>query len=355
MPETSVKIFDKSILIRGGVDLKFSILIPTYNGEDVLPETLRSILSQGFVDFEIIIHDNASSDRTEEIVRSFNDPRIKFYRNEKNLGYARNLERARGRVTGKIIYLMGQDDILGKNALLNTYNAFKISDDIGAVTRPYYWFDKNIEVPVRVKEQLNPDTDEIVRITDDPEKIIMVFRTLDQLSGLAYRVQYIDIPFHEDCFTSHVYPFASIFKKHPVVFLKDYEVAVRIRSSHSRTVSSIYEKSPMQGWAELFENVFYENGLEGLREYLIKNFVAKNYIGLIQIRNYAKYRYLWREIYYLLKYRRQNLVKVPFWVFSLGCIVAPPSLLVPVVDWYKNNLNARLLKSQNIKFEYELE
>lgn len=334
--------------------MKFSILIPTYNGADILPDTLRSILSQSFDNFEIIIHDDASSDMTEDVVRSFNNPKVKFYRNKKNIGYARNLERAKGKATGDIIYLMGQDDILGKNALLNTYRAFSVSDDIGAVTRPYYWFDKSIGVPVRVKDQLNPHRDEFVRITDDRQKIIMVFRTLDQLSGLAYRVKYMDTPFHEDCFPCHVYPFAAIFKKHPIVFLKDYEVAVRIRSSQSRTVSSIYEKSPLQSWVELFENIFYESEFDELKEYLIRNFVAKNYIGLVQIRNYAKYRYLWREIYYLLKYRRQNFLKVPFWVFSLGCIVAPPCLLIPVVDWYKNNLNARLLKSHNIEFKYEL-
>ena len=83
-----------------------------------------------------------------------------------------------------------------------------------------------------------------------PAMTAMTATTLDQLSGLAYRVKFMDIPFHPDCFPCHIYPFASIFKKHPVVFLKDYNVAVRIATSQTRFISSIYEKSPMQSWLD---------------------------------------------------------------------------------------------------------
>lgn len=325
-------------------DLKFGILIPTYNGADVIRNTLRSILSQSFDNFEIIIQDDASKDNIEEIVKSFNDGRITFYKNEENLGYPKNLEDLRKKATGDIIYLMGQDDILAEDALLNTYKAFKISEDIGAVTRPYYWFAEDINKPVRAKEQLNPEKNEIVRITDSFDRIIAVFKTLDQLSGLALRRKYVDIAFSEDVFPCHVYPFASIFKKHPIVFLKDYNLAVRIRSSQCRSVSSIYDKSPLQSWVDFFNKVFPEKKFRELREYCIKNYVAKNYVGLVQIRNYAKYKYLWREIFLLLKYRWQNIYNFKFWFFSLGCIIMPPFLLIPLVDWYKEKINSRKLK-----------
>ena len=116
---------------------------------------------------------------------------------------------------------MGQDDILENDALLKTYKAFKLSPKIGAVTRPYYWFDENVGKPVRVKTQLNPEKDEVINIDDTYSKVSAVFNTLDQLSGLALRKKFIDIPFEQHTFTSHIYPFASIFKNHPVVFLKD--------------------------------------------------------------------------------------------------------------------------------------
>ncbi len=332
--------------------LKFSILIPTYNGGDILGDTLRSIFSQSFGNYEIIINDDCSKDNTEKVIKSFNDPRIKFFQNDKNLGYPGNLEEARKKATGDIIYLMGQDDILAKDALLNTYIILKNNPEVGAVTRPYFWFDKKISVPVRAKEQLNPEKDEIVRISDDPKKVISVFKTLDQLSSLAYRRKFIDLPFHPDIFPCHVYPFASILKKHPIVFLKDYNLAVRIASSQCRSVSSIYNKSPIKSWADLFENVFPEKEFENIRKYCIKNFVAVNYVGLVQLRNYAKYRYLLREIAYLLKYRWQNVFSLQFWFFSLGTMIIPAKFLIPLVDWYKNKVNSKNFK--HIKFEYQL-
>ena len=298
------------------------------------------------------MQDDASEDNTIEVIRAFNDPRIKIFKNEKNLGYSGNLDDLSKKASGDILYLMAQDDILGENALLDTYEAFKISEDIGAVARSYFWFDKNITTPVRATGQLNPNKDEIVRVSDDFDRIILTIDVAGQLSGLAMRRKYLDTPFNKDIFPCHVYPFAAILKKHPIIFLKDYNVAVRIRSSQSRSVSSIYDKSPIQSWVDFFESVFPEREFSELRKYAIKNYVAKNYVGLIQIRNYGKFRYLLREIWYLLKYRWENVFSPKFWFFSLGCIIMPPVVLIPLVDWYKNRINSK--KFRHIKFKYKL-
>ena len=321
--------------------LKFSILMPAYNGADFIAQTLNSILSQGFTDYEIVIIDDHSSDGTSDVVNSFKDGRIRFYKNSANLGYPANLRECSRRADGDIIYLMGQDDILGKDALADTFRAFNLSPDIGAVTRPYYWFDAAIDKPVRAKKQLSPVRDEIVSIDDDVQRVIAVYHTLDQLSGLALRKKYIDADFHQDIFPCHAYPFASIFKKHSVVFLKDYNIAVRIRSSQCRNLSSIYDKSPLQSWVDMFNSVFSEERYKNIKKYCIKNFAAVNYVGLVQIRNYARYRYLWREIMLLIKYRWQNIFSPQFWFFSLGTIIMPPALLIPLVDWFKNRVNSK--------------
>lgn len=333
-------------------NLKFSILIPTYNGEKTIAQTLSSILKQSFCNFEIIIQDDASSDNTKKIIENFNDERIKIYRNRNNLGYPLNIEIGRKYATGDILYLMGQDDILAKNALLNTYNAFISSDKIGAVTRPYFWFDKDIQTPVRAKKQLNPNKDEVVTMNDSYERIITTYATLDQLSGLALRIKYIDTQFHPDIFPCHVYPIASIMKKYPIVFLKDYTIAVRIRSSQSRHISSIYEKSPIQSWVDLFNNVFLEDKYVDFRKYMIENFVAKNYIGLVQIKNYAKYKYLLRECAYLIKYRWKNIFNPMYWFYVSISILLPPMILIRVVDWYKNTIYTRYLKRVQIKHDF---
>lgn len=80
-----------------------SIGLPVYNGERYLAAALGALLNQSHRDFELIIADNASTDRTPEICRAFaaSDARVRWIRNETNLGAARNynltLEQARGR------------------------------------------------------------------------------------------------------------------------------------------------------------------------------------------------------------------------------------------------------------------
>lgn len=333
--------------------LKISILIPTYNGQNVIVDTLNSILSQSFKNFEIIIQDDASKDKTVQIIKDLKNKQIKIFKNAKNLGYSKNLEKGRKKCQGDILYLMGQDDILANNALLNTHNAFKKSDKIGVVTRPYYWFfDTEINTPIRTKEQLNPNKNEVITIKSNPKKIITMYHTLDQLSGLAYRTKYIDTPFHQDIFPCHVYPFTSIFKNYSAVFLKDHQVAVRTTSSQSRSVSWIYDKSPIQSWVEMFEKVLKEPKVQKIKKLLIEEFVATNYIGLAQINNFSSQKNLLREIFMLVKYRPQNLLNPKFWFYSLGSIILPPQILLPLVDWYKNNINPSSISP--IKFNYSL-
>ncbi|NND43684.1 MAG: glycosyltransferase family 2 protein, partial [Xanthomonadales bacterium] len=81
---------------------RLSIGLPVFNGENYLASALDSLLGQSFGDFELIVCDNASTDRTAEICRVFaaNDARIRYHRHDENIGAAANynstLERARG-------------------------------------------------------------------------------------------------------------------------------------------------------------------------------------------------------------------------------------------------------------------
>ena len=65
----------------------------TYNGEKYLCEQLDSILNQTYKDFELIICDDSSTDKTVQIITSYKDSRIKLFINEKNLGLKRILKK----------------------------------------------------------------------------------------------------------------------------------------------------------------------------------------------------------------------------------------------------------------------
>ena len=80
-----------------------SVGLFVYNGERFMEETLNSILNQTFTDFELIISDNASTDRTGEISQAYarRDRRIRYYRSEKNMGAGWNVRRVYELATGK--------------------------------------------------------------------------------------------------------------------------------------------------------------------------------------------------------------------------------------------------------------
>jgi glycosyltransferase involved in cell wall biosynthesis len=72
--------------------VQVSVITPTYNREETLPRTIESVLNQTYDKFEYIIVDDASTDKTEEVVRSYKDSRINYIKHETNLrqGAARN-------------------------------------------------------------------------------------------------------------------------------------------------------------------------------------------------------------------------------------------------------------------------
>jgi glycosyltransferase involved in cell wall biosynthesis len=90
-----------------------SIGLPVYNGENFLEAAIASLLAQTFTDFELIISDNASSDRTEEICRSYaaQDDRIRYYRNSENIGAAENFNRVVHLARGEYFKWAAHDDI----------------------------------------------------------------------------------------------------------------------------------------------------------------------------------------------------------------------------------------------------
>jgi len=326
--------------------LDFSILIPTYNGEDTIVETIVSILknSKPTINYEIIISDDNSSDSTIKLIENFKDSRIKIFRHEDNLGYPKNINRGSRYAVGKYLFLMGQDDILAEDVLIHYKELLDSDESIGAITRPYYAFDSDKRKPIRYKKLLTPNqTNPItVSIKSNPKLIHGVFSTLDQLSGLCFRKKLIKCDFHDDVFPCHVYPFAQVFREYPIIFTNRYTIAVRVNSSQCIKVSNIYDKSPVQTWIDLINFFTTLQEDKTLNKYLIRNFVCGNWIGLLQIKNYSKkpYLYFLRESLIMIKNNPKILLNPAFILVNMFCFFLPRAVSIPVVNWYKENVSS---------------
>jgi len=95
-----------------------SIAMATYNGEKYLREQLDSIYAQTYKNIEVIVCDDCSSDKTVEILKEYSERfGLKYFINEKNLGYVKNFEKAISLCNGEYIALSDQDDIWLENKL----------------------------------------------------------------------------------------------------------------------------------------------------------------------------------------------------------------------------------------------
>jgi len=333
---------------------KISVCMAAYNGGKTISETLKSVLSQTFKNFELIIVDDGSKDNTVKIVKSFSkkDKRIKFFQNSKNQGCGGNLTVCKNKARSEILFYLCQDDLIEKFALDKVYQAFMLSKEVGIVTRPYLWFEEDPSKPIRVKKQFRKN--QIVSINSSFQKIVDVFGLADQISGIGLRKKYMEEVFSNRPFVEMASMVLPMLKKCKATILKDNIVGVTMGESGSRN-PRVYQDSPMMVWRELINENFAEKKYKKLRKYLDDNFIANNYVGLIQIKSYGTLRQLGREIYFLLKWRPKNFFSWQFWFFSIGVTICPRVILIRLVRFYHYELSKRRLKNLRIKFPLDFE
>jgi len=110
-----------------------SVCIPVFNGERFLAEAIESVLTQDYQDFELIINDDASSDGSFDVARSFRDPRIRLYRNEVSVGIPGNWNLAMARSSGRYVKYLFQDDVLYPDCLSSMLGVIKMHENVGIV------------------------------------------------------------------------------------------------------------------------------------------------------------------------------------------------------------------------------
>lgn len=110
---------------------RVSLALPVYNGEKFIAKAIDSILAQSYRDFELIIVDNASTDSTERICREFaaSDGRVRYVRNERNLGAAPNFNKGFELSSGEYFKWCACDDYLSPNFLSECVSALDLRPD----------------------------------------------------------------------------------------------------------------------------------------------------------------------------------------------------------------------------------
>jgi glycosyltransferase involved in cell wall biosynthesis len=124
---------------------KVSVFMPVYNAGSYLYAAIDSILNQSFTDFEFVIVNDGSTDQSESVILSYNDPRIRLVNNPKNLGLIASLNVGLEICNGEYIVRMDQDDISLPDRIALQVSFMEQNPEIGLIGSWFEDFGDQIE------------------------------------------------------------------------------------------------------------------------------------------------------------------------------------------------------------------
>lgn len=114
-----------------------SICIPNYNKGQYIGDMIQSVLDQTYTNFELIIVDNASTDNSMDVINSFNDPRIRVYRNDTNIGGTENGNKCFEYAKGDYIAIFHSDDLYPKRIIELEVKGLSTFENMGIASIGY--------------------------------------------------------------------------------------------------------------------------------------------------------------------------------------------------------------------------
>ena len=130
-----------------------SVMIPVYNAESFLQETIDSVLWQTFTDFELLLMDDGSTDNSSEIIRSYDDPRIHYVSCLHN--FIETLNRGLDMAKGKYIALLDHDDLMMPYRLQTQFCFMEANPHLvasGGFMHTFGWYAERFEAPLKHKD-----------------------------------------------------------------------------------------------------------------------------------------------------------------------------------------------------------
>ncbi|MCG2735259.1 MAG: glycosyltransferase [Candidatus Methanoperedenaceae archaeon] len=165
-----------------------SIVIPTYNRALYLKRCLNSLIAYNGDDIEIIVQDNCSPDNTNEIVKSIKDSRIKYYRNNVNLGLAPNIINILNRVTGKYVFYITDDDFLFPDAIEKIKTFIIDYDPIAFTSDIITYFEKT-----HVATNFSCSKNNLIVDSDDFDNNAKIILSAGVITRVCFDVSQLDI------------------------------------------------------------------------------------------------------------------------------------------------------------------
>ena len=255
-----------------------SVLMPVYNSELFVAEAIESILDQTFSDFEFLILDDASADKSFEIIKEFEkrDSHIKVYRNDKNLGVVESRNKLINLSKGKYIAWIDSDDIAIKNRFEKQINFLEAHPEIGMVGA---WLIKSDKLGKKQQiwpTETNPDKLQVDLFFHSPFSTVVMIRK----SALPEKLYDPRFPVAEDydlyCRIAEKSNVANL----RIPLLKYRENSVSL--SHTTTVMEDRSVIVIKEHAERLGIKFEENTIKDFRKIITSSKIAFEEVAEIE-------------------------------------------------------------------------
>jgi len=243
----------------------FSIIVPLFNHEHYIGETICSVLQQSESNFELIIIDDGSTDNSIQIVKSFDDPRISFLFQE-NLGTHATLNRGLAIAKGTFVAILNSDDTFHPDRLRHALAAFESHPNLEAFFSAYHFIDESSNI-------VRKSTDILKSIKLPSSTIATTLKTDDEESDEWILTLLSGNVLHT---TSNLVIRATVLKKigsfRPWRYVHDYDFFLRLCES-----SKIYfDEQPLLNYRFHSSNTLAENAVLSVYEtiLMIADFLA---------------------------------------------------------------------------------
>jgi len=292
---------------------KVTIIIPTYNQSNYISQAIKSALSQDYVNLEVIVSNDNSTDGTEKIIQKYvNNSRLRYFKNKENLGRVENYKKALYTyATGEyVLFLDGDDYLIDNHYITDAVNLMQENKLMMVFAKKKVFFEKDKSF---VEDKIN---DNLPNIIDGDWLFLNYYKgySIPHLSTLYNREYAMGIDYYRtDILSSDWESVLRLIMKNKIGFVNKYiGIWRKHKTNESKTgdlkklISNIkFIESPYQ---YALNNNFYKKGaLNKWRERMLKRYFVKLIVRFLisndkkDLRNIFKFIKKYdRKVYYLI-------------------------------------------------------
>lgn len=274
-----------------------SVVMSVYNGERYLVEAIDSILNQTYSDFEFIIINDCSTDKTAEILQSYNDARIKIINNDENLRLPASLNKGLRLAKGKYIARMDADDIALPDRFEKQISYLEKNQEVAVIGGSLIVFNEQEGEIYTQKADCNELLDKYYLIPSPilhPTAMLRKSMTVDE--GYFYNEKYTSAQDYD--------LWLRIAKKHKINNIADIVLKYRVHSN------SISQQRKEEQQMNALDNINHIISLDEARCVLRHRYdinPVKHSICYYKVFPYFNYRFIRNSIGYTYRYLKSRM------------------------------------------------